>query len=93
MQSDTSTSSNQMRRGPTSSGSSTTRPGHFGLGDRAERLLSKEGLQSAILLPHVAAVNGDDRVSLPFYFLIALTVTGLPAHAAFCTCYLKFRSI
>ncbi|VDM16428.1 unnamed protein product [Hydatigera taeniaeformis] len=35
----------------------TSRPGHFGLGDRAERLLTKEGLQAAILLPHAAAKN------------------------------------
>ncbi|KAL5107444.1 hypothetical protein TcWFU_002360 [Taenia crassiceps] len=35
----------------------TSRPGQFGLGDRAERLLTKEGLQAAILLPHAAAKN------------------------------------
>ncbi|KAL5970473.1 hypothetical protein TSMEX_001768, partial [Taenia solium] len=36
---------------------SASRPGQFGLGDRAERLLTKEGLQAAILLPHAAAKN------------------------------------
>ncbi|KAM7542365.1 hypothetical protein Aperf_G00000007122 [Anoplocephala perfoliata] len=35
----------------------TSRPGQFGLGDRAERLLTREGLQAAILLPHAAAKN------------------------------------
>lgn len=41
----------------------TARPGQFGLGDRAERLLSREGLQAAILLPHAAAKN-DAKVGL-----------------------------
>ncbi|VDN97314.1 unnamed protein product [Rodentolepis nana] len=35
----------------------TSRPGQFGLGDRAERLLTREGLQAAILLPHAASKN------------------------------------
>ncbi|VUZ56105.1 unnamed protein product, partial [Hymenolepis diminuta] len=33
----------------------TSRPSQFGLGDRAERLLTREGLQAAILLPHAAS--------------------------------------
>ncbi len=37
--------------------SAASRPGQFGLGDRAERLLTREGLQAAILLPHAAAKN------------------------------------
>uniref|UniRef100_A0A0X3PS21 Vacuolar protein sorting-associated protein 52 homolog n=1 Tax=Schistocephalus solidus TaxID=70667 RepID=A0A0X3PS21_SCHSO len=41
-------------------GAASSRPGQFGLGDRAERLLSREGLQSAILIPHAAA-KGDAR--------------------------------
>ncbi|BHF68866.1 Vacuolar protein sorting-associated protein 52 [Sparganum proliferum] len=43
-----------------SAGAASSRPGQFGLGDRAERLLSKEGVQSAILIPHAAA-KGDAR--------------------------------
>lgn len=35
----------------------TSRLGQFGLGDRADRLLSKEGLQATILLPHAASKN------------------------------------
>uniref|UniRef100_A0A5K3F7R5 Vacuolar protein sorting-associated protein 52 homolog n=1 Tax=Mesocestoides corti TaxID=53468 RepID=A0A5K3F7R5_MESCO len=45
----------------------SSRPGQFGLGDRAERLLTKEGLQAAILLPHAASKN-DAKLSLEEIF-------------------------
>ncbi len=41
---------------------SGSRPGQFGLGDRAENLLTREGLQAAILLPH-SAVKTESKVN------------------------------
>uniref|UniRef100_A0A915F0D3 Vacuolar protein sorting-associated protein 52 homolog n=1 Tax=Echinococcus canadensis TaxID=519352 RepID=A0A915F0D3_9CEST len=48
---------NVLQSSSATTNQSTSRPGQFGLGDRAERLLTKEGLQAAILLPHAAAKN------------------------------------
>ncbi|EUB61589.1 Vacuolar protein sorting-associated protein [Echinococcus granulosus] len=48
---------NVLQSSSATTNQSTSRPGQFGLGGRAERLLTKEGLQAAILLPHAAAKN------------------------------------